>query len=607
MNKNTTIQNYSFILDTKYLNMDFLKQVFATVTGIFVACIILFVVLMIFIGGMMQQASQSKNAVVAANSVLYIDLNHVVTEQTEPNPFEDLDLPFYGMEKSIGLNDILARIEAAKTDDNIKGIYLNPRSAGVGFATLKAIRDALVDFKDSEKFIVAYSDVYSQKAYYLSSVADDIYLHPQGSLDFRGLSSSVVFMKDALDKLGINMQVIKVGTYKSAVEPFMLNEMSPANREQVTSYLNSIYDSFLTDIAAGRGIPKDSLKHIADEFLVRNAEDALHYKFVNGTMYKDELLNELKLLVGIDESKDLSAVSLLKYNAKPNTKSSKNKVAVLYAYGNIVDGEGGAGSETDIGGDRISRELRLLRKDKDVKAVVLRVNSPGGSALASDIIWREVELLKKEKPIVVSMGDLAASGGYYISAAADSIFAEKTTLTGSIGVFGVIPNFKGLLNNKLGIHIDEVNTGKFSDIMSDPDRPMTAEEIQTEVNNVYSTFMQRVADGRNISVARVDSIGQGRVWTGDQAVELGLVDRIGNLHTAVQAAATKAELEDYEIVEFPKQKDPFANLFSTSKDKIKTWLLKEEVGEYQKYLIDIKQVLTNTGIQARIPYTIEIY
>ena len=590
--------------------MDFLKQVFATITGILITCVILFLGLMIFIGSMIQQASQSKKASVSPNSVLYIDLNHLVTEKTESNPFEDLDIPIYGMDKSIGLNDIIARIEAAKTDNNIKGIYLNPSAVGVGFATLKTIRDALVDFKESEKFIVAYSDVYSQKAYYLSAVADDIYLNPQGMLDFRGLSSSVVFLKDALDKLGVDMQVIKVGTYKSAVEPFMLNEMSTANREQVTSYLNSIYDSFLTDISESRGIQKDSLRHVADEFLIRNAEDALQYKFVDGMIYKDELLNELKLLVGIDEDKDISAVSLLKYAAKPNSGSSKNKIAVLYAYGNIVDGEGGASSTTDIGGDRISRELRLLRKDKDIKAVVLRVNSPGGSALASDVIWREVELLKKEKPIMVSMGDLAASGGYYISAAADSIFAEKTTLTGSIGVFGVIPNFKGLLNNKLGIHVDEVSTGKFSALMADPDRPLTTEErtiIQIEVNNIYNTFMERVANGRNMSVADVDSMGQGRVWTGEQAVALGLVDRIGNIQTAIQAAAYKAELTDYEVVELPKKEDPFASLFSTSKDKIKAWFLQDELGEYQKYLIDIKKVLTNTCVQARIPYTIEIY
>lgn len=586
--------------------MEFLKQLIATVTGVFVALFLLFLFGLFILGSMVQQSSKTKETV--ANSVLYIDLAHVITEQTEPNPFGDLDLP--GVEKSIGLNDILARIAAAKEDKNIKGIYLNPSAVNVGFATLKAVRDALVDFKTSEKFIVAYSDVYSQRGYYLSSVADNIYANPQGRLDFRGLSTSVIFLKDALDKLGVDMQVIKVGTYKSAVEPYMLNEMSPANREQVTSYLNSIYASFLNDISEGRGIPTDSLRHIANEFLLRDVNDAVNHKFVDKAMYKDEFIEELKLMAGIAEDKDIPVVSIFDYKKSPERKQSKDKIAILYAYGNIVDGEGGASSTTDIGGDRISRELRKLRKDDKVKAVVLRVNSPGGSALASEIIWREVELTKKVKPIMVSMGDLAASGGYYISAAADSIFAEKTTLTGSIGVFGVIPNYQGLLNEKLGVHIDEVNTGKYAALGGDPDRPLTAEEtaiIQTEVNKIYQVFMERVANGRNLTVAQVDSIGQGRVWTGDQAVALGLVDRIGNLQTAVHAAASKAELKDYELVEYPKQKSPFEDLFATSKQKVKTWMLKDEVGEYHKYLMDIKQVLYNTGIQARIPYTVEIY
>ena len=587
--------------------MEFLKQVLATLTGVLIAAVILFFGIMVFIGALVQQSTQTKTASVSANSVLYINLNHAVVEKTESNPFDELNIPIYGSERSIGLNDILARIKAAKTDDNIKGIYLNPSTVGVGFATLKAIRDALLDFKESKKFIVAYSEVYSQKAYYLASVADDVYLHPEGSVDFRGLSSSVVFLKDALDKLGIDMQVIKVGTYKSAVEPFMLNEMSPANREQVTSYLHSIYNNFLSDIASGRQVDKDSLRHIANEYLIRDADDALQYKFVDKKLYKDELLNELKLLIGIDEDKDIPAVSLLSYAGKKETGSAKDKVAVLYAYGDIVDGEGDG---TNIGGDRISRELRKIRRDKDVKAVVLRVNSPGGSALASDVIWREVELTKQVKPIVVSMGDYAASGGYYISAAADSIFAESTTLTGSIGVFGIIPNFKGLLNNKLGVYVDGVSTGKYSSLMADPDRPLTAEEraiIQKEVDKVYTTFMERVANGRKITVAQVDSIGQGRVWTGEQAVQLGLVDKVGNLQQAITAAANKAELKDYKVVELPEKKDPFANLLSTSKDKIKNWMLEDEIGEYQRYLIDLKKVLTNTGIQARIPYTVEIY
>ncbi len=586
--------------------MNFIKQVLATITGILITSIILFFLFLVFIGVLVQQSSQPTTVVAPAKSVLYLSLDYKIVEKTESNPLGDLNLPLYSVEKSIGLNGVLARIKAAKTDDNIKGIYLNPSSVGMGFASLKAIRDALVDFKESKKFIVAYSDGYSQKAYYLSTVADSVYLNPQGSLDFRGLSSSVVFMKEAMDKLGVEMQVIKVGTYKSAVEPFILNEMSPANREQVTSYLGSIYESFLSDISEARKQPVDSLKHIANEYLVRNADDALRYKFIDGKLYKDELLSVLKKRLDVAEDKDISSVSILSY-AGNAAATSGDKIAVLYAYGDIVDGEGSVGQ---IGGDKVSRQLRKLRRDKDIKAIVLRVNSGGGSALASDVIWREVELIKKEKPIVVSMGDYAASGGYYIAAAADSIFAESSTLTGSIGVFGLVPNFKGLLNNKLGIHIDEVNTGKFSSLMGNPDKPLTEEErsiVQMEVNRTYATFMERVANGRKMKVEAVDSIGQGRVWTGKQAFELGLVDGIGNLQRAISAAAAKASLKNYQIVELPEKEDPFASILSSSKDRVKMWLFGEELGDYQKYLLDVTKVLKHTGIQARLPYQIEIY
>lgn len=585
--------------------MNFLKHIFATIIGVLITFTLIFVVLLMIMGALVQQSASPSSDPIPASSVLYLSLDHTIVEKTESTLLGDLNLP--GMSKTIGLNDIVARIKAAKSDDNIEGIYLNPTTVGVGFASLKVIRDALIDFKTTKKFIVSYSDMYSQKAYYLASVADKLYINPQGAIDFKGLSSSVIFMKDALDKLGVEMQVVKVGTYKSAVEPYLLNEMSPANREQVNSYLNSTYTSFLNDIAEQRKIAADSLRHIANEYLIRNADDALTYKFVDGKLYKDELLTELKKRIGIDKEKDISAVSILDYKPKINTGKGKEKIAVLYAYGAIVDGEAEVGS---IGGDKLSRELRKLREDDEVKAVVLRVNSPGGSALASDIIWREVELTRKVKPIMVSMGDYAASGGYYIAAAADSIFAEQNTLTGSIGVFGVIPNFKGLLNSKLGVHVDGVSTGKFSSLMAEPDRPMTAEEraiVQLEVDRVYQTFTQRVASGRKLSVERVDSIGQGRVWTGSQAVDLGLVDRIGNLETAILAAAKKAKITEYSLVELPKKEDPFASLLTTSKDKIKTWLFADEFGDYQKYMFEMKNILRHTGMQARVPYTLEIY
>ncbi|RZF61308.1 signal peptide peptidase SppA [Sphingobacterium corticibacterium] len=584
----------------------FFKYVLATVTGTIIVFAIILIVLIGFITATISSMGSKEEVYVPSNAVLYVSLNHHIPERTSSNPWESMNLPGYGEMKSLGLNDILSRIAAAKEDSRIKGIYLSPTYVNVGMASLREIRDALVDFKSSGKFIVAHSDIYTQKAYYLASVADEIYMNPEGSLEFKGLSASVMFMKEALDKLGVEMQVVKVGTYKSAVEPFILNEMSNANREQLTAYLESMYSTFLENVSDGRQIPTDTLKDIANNFLIRNADDALHYKFIDGKCYKDEVLTKLKERLDIEEKKDIPAVSLLDYNKEENTNTKGDRVAVLYAYGDIVDGEG---MEGNIGGDKLSRELRKLRRDDRVKAVVLRVNSPGGSALASDIIAREVALTKKVKPITVSMGDYAASGGYYISTMADSIFAEKETLTGSIGVFGLIPNMQGLLNNKLGIHVDEVKTGKFADLMTSVDRPLTEEEkaiIQAEVNRIYDTFTTKVAEGRNMDVSAVDSIGQGRVWTGSQALDRGLVDGIGNLDRAIQAAAAKAKLKEYRIMYYPTLKDPFASLLGTSKERIRMWMLGEELGEYRQHIEQLRTVLKSSGIQARIPYRIEI-
>ncbi|MGJ1203275.1 signal peptide peptidase SppA [Sphingobacterium lactis] len=586
----------------------FFKYVLATITGIIISTVLLFIIFIGIISMMVSSVGSSTEAVVPTNAVLFIDLNHEITEKSEPNPFENMELPGLVSTKSIGLNDIVSRIKAAKTDGNIKGIYLNVAGAGTGFATLKAIREALVDFKTSDKFIIAYSDGMTQKGYYLNAVADEIYLHPQGSLDFRGLASSVMFFKEALDKVGVEMQVLKVGTYKSAVEPFIMNSMSDANREQVNSYLGSIYGTFLQDISTSRKISADSLRSIANGYLIREAADAKKYGFVNDLLYKDQVIAKIKAKLGLDDKKDIPTVALLDYKKSADKgEAGGDRVAVLYAYGDIVDGEG---VEGQIGGDKLSRELRELRRDDKVKAIVLRVNSPGGSALASESIWREVDLTKKTKPIVVSMGDYAASGGYYISAAADSIFADPTTLTGSMGVFGLVPSFQKLFNTNLGIHFEAVKTAKFADMDVDMDRPLTEEEktiIQGGVNKIYQVFMKRVADGRKISIAEVDSIGQGRVWTGEQAVKLKLVDRVATLDQAIAAAAKKAKLENYRVSEYPREKDPFATIWSTSKDKIKMWMLEDELGDYVKYLAEVKKITQMSGVQARIPYLVEIY
>ncbi len=587
----------------------FFKYVLATVTGIIISFGILVIVMLIVVGSIISSMSSDKDAIVANNSVLHIGLNHVISERTIPDPFEELELPGFVTTRSFGLNDVLSRIAGAKEDDRIKGIYLDLSAVSANFATLQEIRDALLDFKESGKFMVAYSEGYTQRAYYLASVADKIYVNPEGTVDFRGLASQTMFLKGALDKLGVEAQVVKVGTYKSAVEPFILDKMSDANREQVNSFLGSIYEHFIAQVAESRNISRDSLAAIADGYLVRTADDAITYGLADAKVYKDEVLAELKELLDIDQSKDINAVALTKYKpaAKSGKASVRDRIAVVYAVGEIVSGEGG---DEIIGSERISRELRKMRRDDKVKAVVFRVNSPGGSALASDVIWREVNLLKQEKPIIVSMGDVAASGGYYIAAAADSIFAQPNTITGSIGVFGVIPNMQNLMNNKLGITYDQVKTGKHADFLTNVDRPLTADErniLQMEVNRIYDTFLQRVADGRGLSKEQVDSIGQGRVWSGHQALELGLVDRLGSIEDAIAAAASKAGIEDYRLVTYPAIKSPFESFLGTSTDKISMWFAKRELGEQYRHYEEVKKALQMRGMQARLPYSIEIH
>ncbi|MDR0265628.1 MAG: signal peptide peptidase SppA [Sphingobacterium sp.] len=585
----------------------FFKYVLATITGIVISFVVLFIVLMGIIGAIISSASSDQEIVVKSNSVLYLSFDYDITERSEANPLGSLNLPGYST-KTIGLDDILARIKYAATDGNIKGIYLDASHIGVGFASLKEVRDELLAFKKTGKFVVAYNAGYDQKAYYVASIADKVYVNPQGTIDFKGLASSTMFYKDLLDKVGVEMQIVKVGTFKSAVEPFFLNKMSDPNRLQVTSYLGSIYSTFINEIAASRNIAADSLRAIANDYRVRDADDAVKYKLADAKLYKDELLSDLRKRLKISEKDEISFVSLLDYNKKIKDDASGSEIAVLYAAGEIVDGEGTGPGQ--IGGDKFSRELRKLREDDAVKAVVLRVNSPGGSALASDIIWREVILTKKVKPVIVSMGDLAASGGYYISAAADSIFAEPTTITGSIGVFGVIPNFQNLMNNKIGVHYDGVKTGKFADLMTSFDRPLTAEErdiIQREVDKVYGTFTKVVADGRKLSIADVDSIGQGRVWTGAQGVSNKLVDRLGNLDVAIQAAAKKANLTNFKVSQYPEKEDPFTSILNNSKEKVQIWVAKEQMGEYYRYFDVMKKATAQTGVQARLPYSVEIH
>ncbi|MDP9048807.1 MAG: signal peptide peptidase SppA [Bacteroidota bacterium] len=590
----------------------FFKFVLASMVGFIITSLILVFIFILLIAGLIS-AGNDKTVEVDANSVLQMSFSNPIPERTPNNPLSGLSFLGIDGEKTIGLNDILANIKKAKTDANIKGIFLDESYMSAGQATTEEIRTALIDFKKSGKFIIAYSEIYTQGFYYLASVADKVYLNPKGIFLFHGFNSEITFLKGALDKLGIEAQIIKVGTYKSAVEPFFLTKMSPANRLQVNSYLGSLYDHFLTGISASRHIGKDSLFNIANELKVRFPEDALKYKLVDGLKYKDEVLNELKQKTGIDKKQDLKSVTLAEYNnnipKKDNDdkkKVSKNSIAIVYASGEI---SGGDGDENTIGSEKISKALRRVRLDDKVKAVVLRINSPGGSSLASDVIWREVMLTKKVKPIIVSMGDLAASGGYYIACAADSIIAEPNTITGSIGIFAILPNMQKFFNNKLGITFDGVKTGKYADL-GNISRPLTPEEkaiLQEQVNHGYDDFTKAVANGRHKTQAYINSIGQGRVWTGEQAVKLGLVDRLGNINDAIQSAAKKANIKHYNLVNYPEQKS-FLNKFGLGFNaEIKTHLLKSELGDNFKYYEQIKGVTQMMRTpQARMPYDIVI-
>jgi protease-4 len=585
---------------------EFFKYVFATVVGIVISTFIIALLFFFIIIGFVASIGEEKAVVVKNNSVLFLDLDQAITERTPENSI--IDKFVGGEEKSIGFYDVIKALKAAKTDDNIECVYINVSAPNAGMATMLEVRNALIDFKKSKKPIIAYSEIYSQGAYYLASAANKVYLNPQGALEFKGFSSELTFFKGALDKLGIEAQIIRVGNYKSAVEPFITTKMSDYNRQQVTAYVGGLYQTFLNGISETRHISTDSLFMLANDYKIQLPKDALTYKMVDGLRYKDEILNELKNITGKDKKSNLNTISINDYisNLPAETSSTnKNEIAVIYANGDIVGGEG---SDQQIGSERISRAIRKARLDDDIKAIVLRVNSGGGSALASDVIWREVVLSKKVKPVIASFGDVAASGGYYIGCAADSIFVQPNTITGSIGVFGIIPNFQNLLNNKLGITFDGVKTGKYADIMS-VNRPLTAGErfiIQTDVNHVYDSFITRVADGRKKTKAQVDSIGGGHVWIGTDAVKNGLADRLGSFNDAIKAAAKKAKLSDFKVVEYPEKIDPLKGFLASAKENISVYYTKKELGENYLIFKQMQKAIVNSGVQARMDYEVKI-
>ncbi|KOY84794.1 signal peptide peptidase SppA [bacterium 336/3] len=579
--------------------VQFLKFVGATLVGLFLFCLIGIFILM----GISSSFSSSEKPDVEENSVLMLNLSRPLAERSTEDPFEGLNLPLNNTPAKLGLLEVVQSIRNAKNDKKIKGIYINTEGVSSGYAALKEIRDALVDFKKSNKFIYAYGEYYTEGAYYLSSVADKIYLNPIGLVEFNGLYSEVPFIKGVLEKLEVKPEIFRVGEFKSAIEPLMLDKMSEANRLQVTSYLNAIYDVYLKDISASRKIDVAKLRQISDSMLVRKPEDAITHQLITNIGYEDEILEILRKDLKVDKKEKIKFITVNTYYKSIESKYYKNKIAVLFAEGDINSGKS---TDESIGSETIVNELRKLRKDDKVKAIVLRINSPGGSALASDVMWREIMLTRKEKPVIASMSNVAASGGYYMAMACDTIVAQENTITGSIGIFGVLFNAENLLKNKIGVTTDRVTTGKYSDI-GNPVRSMTPQErqiIQENVERGYETFTTKAAQGRKMSVENLKKIASGRVWSGSQAKENGLVDVIGGLDVAIEIAAKRAKVTEYQPKYYPVQQDFFSKLSGKSKEEA---LIKEQLGEetylYYKTLQKIKNL---QGVQARLPFDLVI-
>lgn len=586
---------------------EFFKYTFATITGIVAVGVLLFILSVIFVVGI--AASSSGTTKAKDNSVMMLDLNGSLDERVEENPLKDLKIIDDNF-NTYGLNDIMHSIRKAKTDTHIRGIYIKARSLSVSFASLQEIRNALLDFKKSGKFIIAYGDNYTQGMYYLCSVADKVVLNPDGEIEWKGLSAQTMFYKDLFDKLGVKMQVFRVGAYKSAVEPYINTKMSPASHQQMSELLSSLWKQVLDGVAQSRHVSVAQLNADADSAIAfMPAQKAVQAKLADQLAYKVDMPAIIKKEMKVSSAQQVPILSLDDMISLPDTqKSSGSEVAVYYAFGEISDGDPSDGAD-GIYSDKMVDDLRDLANDDNVKAVVLRVNSPGGSAFASEQIWNEVKNLKKKKPVVVSMGDYAASGGYYISSAATAIVAQPATLTGSIGIFGMMPEVSGLAQ-KVGLSFDGVKTNKFSD-MGDATRPMTAEEqalMQMEINRGYDLFLSRCAEGRHRTKAQINTIAQGRVWTGSAALKLGLVDKLGGLDVAVSEAARLAKIKDYHLQEYPELGGIFSTFFTQKTTQyIYARFVKSSIGEYfstfgllnrMQYHID--------GIQARLPYNLTI-
>jgi len=580
----------------------FLKYTFATIIGILISFFILGIVLVITFIGI--SSSMTKNETkVSENSILELNIDYPISERSQEN-FGDL---FAGVNanQQIGLEDLLNIIKNAENDSKIKGILLKTGLAENGLATISEIRNALKSFKSKGKFIYATANYYDKKNYYLSAVADSIFIEKTGNILLNGFSTNVMFYAGALEKLGVEMQYVKVGTYKGAVESFTRTNLSDENKEQITSFLSVLYQNFISDISADRKIDATLLKESMDNFTIQSIDEAIKIGLIDKTIYLDELKVNIAKRLKIKNVENLSFVKGSSYKKEYTHSGSDDEIAVIFASGEIMDGEG---NDNTIGGVSLSKTISKARLNKNIKAIVLRVNSPGGSALASDIICREIALCKGQKPVIVSMGDVAASGGYYISALADSIIAMPNTITGSIGVFGLFPNAQKLINDKIGLKIESVNLGKYADF-GRLDRPLQEVEkmfLQKMVNSIYEDFTNVVEKGRKIDSVSVEKIAQGRVWAAAQAKNNGLIDSYGGLNDAIKIAAFKSKLKNYNIVSLPKVENPFEKLFNQSSNQIMEKKLSNELGVFYTHYKNLTQTIKVIGFQTRLPFNIQI-
>lgn len=581
----------------------FLKIFLASLLALVFFVFIGFLIISVIIGNALSDEKPN----IGSKGVLLLDLTKEYKEQKNDNPLNTLrgnvddNLP--------GLYDVVRMIAYAKGDSSVKGIYIKSDENANGFAASEELRNAIIDFKQSKKFVIAFGDVLSQKAYYVASAADRVYCNPKGSVDWRGMESTLLFLKGTLEKLEIEPQIFYAGKFKSATEPLRAYKMTEPNKLQTSVYINDLYSQVLLSAAQKSKSDTGTLHQLANTGAIQTATEALRYKLIDGVRYDDEVKNEIIKNIKIDADEKINFISLGKYaKAVDFTPNGGDRIAIIYAEGDISNGKGTEG--TTIGSDNFRTIIRKVRLDKNIKAIVFRVNSPGGDALASEEIWREISLAKKAKPVVVSFGDVAASGGYYISCNADSIFAQPNTITGSIGVFGIIPNMKKFFNNKLGITFDGVKTGPFADMPS-ASRPLNDAEkrfIQNSIDTIYTTFKTRVAEGRKLSLQVVDSIAQGRVWTGQRALKIGLVDKLGNINDAVACAARMGNVKKYTVREYPEKKNFIEDLLKNYKEETKAETIKEEIGESQYVILkQLKNISNIIGTpQTRLPFELNI-